>query len=155
MSSTHKVIHRLPQIAVVALLGYCAVTHRQEPRIGVQPKGPLSIQMSRLKQLFYLLEADAGQHDGHYPDSYPPVLPTGDPDQLGKFRDPMTRTVSDWLYFPGHAIQDGNSAVLMASPPTVVGERDRQRVVLYCDGTTAIIREKAYQEQFARQASPP
>jgi len=155
MTFKHKVIHRLLQIAVVMLLGYCAVTHPLQLGGGAQPKSPLTIQLSHLKQLSYLLMADAQEHDGRYPDSYPPVLPAGDPDQLGEFRDPATRIVSDWLYFPGHTIHDGNGTLFMASPPTVAGERDRLRVVLYCDGSAAVIREKAYQEKLARQASPP
>lgn len=155
MTFKHKVIHRLLQIAMVALLGYCALTHHLQPGGGAQLKSPLTIQLSHLKQLSYLLKADAQRHDGRYPDSYPPVLPPGDPDQLGKFRDPVTRTISDWLYFPGHTVRDGNGTIFMASPSTVAGERNHQRVVLYCDGSAAVIRENAYQEQIARQTPPP
>ncbi len=98
-----------------------------------------------------------GQHDGQYPDSYPlPCCPQATRTNSANFanhRDPCI--ASNWLYFPGHTIYDGKDTIFMASPPTVVGERDRQRIMLYCDGTAAIIREKAYQEQLARQTPPP
>lgn len=121
------------------------------------PPSPIHLCVVNLYPYSNILHGYAAEHEGRFPVSLsqlksfsPCSFSLGD---SSTFLDPTTgKTNHQWLYFPGHSVNDDPNLPLMATPRAFshaegrykVPRGAKRRVVLFVDGRVEVIDEQAW-----------
>jgi hypothetical protein len=117
---------------------------------GTSQKSGEIVQLANLKTVAEALYADAQYHDGKFPKSISDLPPGRILPVQAKFCNPVTKQVSDWLYYPGRSLNDPSTTLLAASLPITTGTRT-DRVITFVDTVTEIVLEPKFQQILSSQ----
>ena len=121
---------------------------------------PTTKQRRHLGLVWVALQEYAQDHDGKFPQAIAEIPPGFLPPEARQFRDPATRKLSDWLYYPGHTQNDPPSTILAAFPAVVV-PRERAsmgvnyRTVTSIGSPTEYITEAEFQKRLVHPPPRP
>ena len=99
------------------------------------------------------LRGYADDHEGKFPPKLSDLSPyVPGPDTL-RFRDPETKQLTDWQYYPGHSMADPPDVILVASPVPMVergflGIGTRYRVFSTINASSEFTAETEFQRRF-------
>jgi hypothetical protein len=127
---------------------------------GTSWRGPTTFLMnrSRARDLATVCEKHAKEHGGNFPTSLMSVdPPIQEFSSDWQYRDPDSKRLYDWLYFPGATTADGAKRLILASPTasTNKDQNKSERIVAFADAHAEVWPESQYQDflkQVARDA---
>jgi hypothetical protein len=113
-------------------------------------KSPATKQCQMVMQIRMNLLMYADDHEGKLPARLFDLSPTYLQGDQWQFRDPDTRKMSEWIYYPGHTMHDPPDTILAASPVPVIEEvwpyrHIRYRVITTIGTSYRLVREADFQ----------
>ena len=138
----------LSGILVFVLLGFVLPLCPSRSRVA-----PMTIELAHIKHLGLLLYTFSDNNAGKFPKSLKDISLDTFPIEIRQFRDPVSKKLSDWIYYSGYSISDPGDRIL-ATSSLVISSDKRTRVVLFLDMSARIMKEQDFQAIAVHQLSP-